>query len=234
VAAPAFGTIGTLHGASGTTHAFAVPASVASGDIIVVAFLAETSTTTITVLPSGFAAAENSPVTNTSGTGNHALHVCWKRATGADSGTYSFTVSASVFVYGNAVRYTSCVASGNPWDSPTAGAGSGSTSQTTCPDVSVTTADVDRLLFYAGTNWDGDTGTWTAPSGFTQRQGGASTTACEISDKTQTVAGSSGATHATSTSSHRTESWLGALIGTTVAATAYPVLNRKRSANYRR
>jgi len=218
VSAPAFGTIGTLLGSTTSTPAFAVPASVASGDIIVVAFFADVSTTTISAFPSGFAAAENSPRTiNAGGAGNCALHVAWKRATGADSGTYGFTLSASVFVYGNAVRYTGCVASGNPWDSPTSAADGGSTGSTTTPDVNVTTADVDRILFFAGVNVAGDGGTWTAPSGFSQRQGGASTTNCEISDKVQAAQGASGNTHATNTLSGTVGAWMGALIGTTVS-----------------
>src|SRR5438034_910141 len=95
---PVFGSIGTLFAAATSTPAFVVPANVAADDIIVVAFFADVSTTTISAFPSGFAACENSPRTvNAGGGGNHAIHVAWKRATGADTGTYSFTLSASVF-----------------------------------------------------------------------------------------------------------------------------------------
>lgn len=224
MSAPTFGTIGTLHAATTSTPAFAVPASVASGDIIVVAFFADVSTTTISTFPTGFAAAENSPRTvNAGGAGNHAIHVAWKRATGADTGTYTFTLSASVFVYGNAVRYTGAVASGNPWDSPTAAGDGGNTGSTTTPDIAVTTAGPDRMLFFAGSNFGGDTGTWTAPTGFSERQGGANTTNLEISDKVQAAQGGSGNTHATLTVSDKVGDWLGALIGTTVAADSIPV-----------
>src|SRR5438034_2004961 len=178
---PVFGSIGALFGASTSTPAFAVPANVADGDIIVVPFFADTSTVTITGFPSGFAACENSPVVNSGGGNPHTLHVAWKRATGADTGTYTFTLSSAVFVYGNAVRYTGCVAAGNPWDSPTNSAAPAASS-TNCPDVAVTTAGPDRMLCYTGTNWNGDGGTWTQPSGFNQRQGGASLTNCEIAD----------------------------------------------------
>src|SRR5213593_3242050 len=150
---PVFGSIGSLFGASTSTPAFAVPANVASGDIIVVAFYTSASNT-ITGFPSGFAEAENSPRTINGGA--NVLHVAWKRATGADTGTYSFTLSATVFVYGNAVRYTNCVASGNPWDSPSAAGDGGATPSTTTPDIAVTTAGPDRLLFFAGTSNNGD------------------------------------------------------------------------------
>lgn len=227
MSAPSFGTIGTLHGATTSTPAFAVPASVASGDIIVVAFYADVSTTTISAFPSGFAEAENSPVAiNPGNPGNHCLHVAWKRASAADTGTYSFTLSASVFVYGNAVRYPGAVAAGNPWDSPTASAQGGNVNSTTTPDVAVTTAGPDRLLIFVGTSFGGDGGTWTVPTGFNQRQGGTNTTNCEISDLVQAVQGGSGNTHATSTASDKVGSWLGALIGTTSSAAAAGPLPR--------
>jgi len=230
VSAPAFGSIGTLLGTTTSTPAFAVPASVANGNIIVVAFFAGDNAVTVTGRPAGFAAAENSPRTvNAAGTEDHVLHVEWKRATGADSGTYDFTLSASVFVYGNAVRYTGCVAAGNPWDTPTAAGDGGAVDSTTTPDIAVTTAGPDRLLAFFGTNWNADSGTWSPPSGFTEREGGVNRTTLEISDKVQALAGGSGATHATSTASDSVGDWLGALIGTTVDGPAAPTLRVVRS-----
>jgi hypothetical protein len=223
VAAPAFGTIGTRFGSTTSTPAFAVPASVASGDIIVVPFFADVSTTTITGFPAGFAAAENSPRTvNAGNPGNYVLHVAWKRASASDTGTYTFTLSASVFVYGNAVRYTGCVAAGNPWDAGTAAGDSGNVAVNNTPDVAVTTLGDDRMLFFAGTDNNGDGGTWSPPSGFNERAGGASVTNIEISDLVQATQGGSGNRHASDTLAGATGSWLGALIGTTVAATGVP------------
>jgi hypothetical protein len=216
VAAPAFGSVGTLFASATSTPAFAVPANVASGDIIVVGFFADASTTTITAFPSGFVEAENSPVLIAAGSGgNHTLHVAWKRATGADSGTYSFTLSANVFVTGNAVRYTGAIASGNPWDPGAQGADGGTGTSNNTPDVNITTAGSDRLLFFVGTNLNGDGGTWSPPTGFSERAGGSSASDSEISDKVQAVAGATGNTHASNTSAGQVGSWMAALIGDT-------------------
>src|SRR5207247_2042302 len=90
------------------------------------------------------------------------------------------------------------------------------------PDAAVAAAGRDRMLVYARPNWTGDGGTWTQPSGFNQRQGGASLTNCEIADLVQASQGGSGNTHASSTASATVCSWLGALIGTTVSGGGAP------------
>src|SRR5262249_7996955 len=91
----------------------------------------------------------------------------------------------------------------------------GDISVTNLPDVNVTTLGPDRMLFYVGVDTNGDGGTWTPPTGFNERQGGASVTTCEISDHVQTPAGASGNTHASNTPAGRAGAWMGALIGTT-------------------
>jgi len=220
VSAPAFGSIGTLHQTSTSTPSFAVPASVAAGDIIIVAAYID-GTATVTGMPSGFAHAENSPKqVAPGGAGTHSLVVMWKRATGADSGTYAFTLDAAQFVFGNAVRYTGCVASGNPWDTAGSGAVSegGNVVVSSPPTVSLTTAGPDRMLVYVATDNNGDGGTWSPPAGYNQRQGGASVTCHEISDLVQSAAGSTGGQAASNTLGGRMGGWIGALIGTTSAA----------------
>ena len=218
MAAPAFGSVGTRYAASTSTPAIAVPASVAAGDIIV-CYIWTNGTVTVTGRPAGFAAAEGSPANvagNPAGACN--LSIEWKRATGADSGTYDFTTSASDFVYARAIRYTSCVAAGNPWDTPISEADSGSDTGT-APAVSINTAGADRLLVYAASDVNGDSGTWTAPSGFSEREGGVNAVNFEQSDKVQAVQGGSGTVQATNTfTTDPMGAWLGALIGTTAAA----------------
>jgi hypothetical protein len=222
VAAPAFGSLGTLLGASGATPAFAVPASVAADDIIVVAAFLD-GAVSVTAMPSGFAHAAGSPlaVASGGGFGEHSLVVMWKRATAGDTGTYDFTLSGSAFVYGNAVRYTGAITTGDPWDATDADQ-SGAVSVSTAPAVDVTTLGADRLLVYAATDHNGDAGTWTPPTGFTQRQGGTNTTNTEISDLVQVGAGSSGSVSATHSVAGFMGAWLGALIGTTAAAGTIP------------
>lgn len=221
MSAPTYGTLGTLFSGSTSTPAFAVPAGVAAGDVIVVAFYAGGGTTTITSMAAGFAYAENSPRSvNSGGTGQHSLHVAWKRATGNDTGTYSFTLSGSVFVYGNAHRVPGCVASGNPWDTPTGAADGGNSILTTAPPVSITTGGPDRLIFYTASDESGDGGTWSPPAGLTQQQGGANTTNCEVATVVQAVQGGTGSLSATTTAggADRMGAWVGALVGTTSAS----------------
>jgi hypothetical protein len=226
VSAPAFGSIGSEYGSSGTTASVPVPPSVASGDIIVVAMYVD-SGATVTALPSGFAQAQNSPRTVNST--SFSIYVAWKRATGADTGTYDFTLSATAFAYGSALRYTGCVASGNPWDSPTNAADGGSTAVTQTPDVAVTTAGPDRMLFFVGENINGDAGTWTGASGFDTRRGLAGqNTNTYIADHVQTSTGSSGNVHAVSAGSGVSGAWLGALIGTTTSGATFPPNQARR------
>jgi hypothetical protein len=219
VAAPAYGTSGAWGSTATTTLNLAVPASVASGDIIVAEFFIDGSTVTITG-PAGFAHAPNSPRTvNAGGGGNHSVNVLWKRASAADSGTYAFTLSAGGYAEGQAHRFTTCIASGNPWDGNTASTGDGgATNSTTTPAVSFTTTGPDELFFFAGTNWSG--GAWTPPTGFTEITDNASDATADY--KVQASAGSSGTVQATCAGSDKVGAWLGALIGTTTSSPTYP------------
>lgn len=218
MSAPAWGSTGTLFGASGSNPALAVPASVGADDVIVVGAYID-STATVTAFASGFQHAPNSPrtVAPGGGGGEHSLVVMWKRATGADSGTYAFTLSASVFVFGNAIRYTGCISSGDPWDATNA-AQSGPVNVNTAPAVSLATLGPDRMLFYVATDFNGDGGTWSAPAGFNLRQGGTNVTTHEIADLVQTAAGSTGSLSGSNTLAGYMGAWLGALIGTTAGA----------------
>jgi hypothetical protein len=219
VSPPIHGSTGTLFGGSTATPAFDVPDDVVAGDIIVVAAFIDGTSTDVTGMPADFEHALGSPldVAAGGGFGEHVLAVMWKRASGADSGTYDFTLSGTTFVYGNAVRYEGAVGSGDPWDATDA-AESGAVSVSTAPAVSVTTLGPDRLLIYVATDHNGDSGTWSPPAGFDQRQGGTNTTNTEISDLAQSSAGSSGSVSATHTVAGFMGAWLGALIGTTSAA----------------
>lgn len=216
--APAFGSIGTHYAASGTGPAFAVPASVAANDVIVIPIFIDDGAT-ITAMASGFAHAPNSPVTNAGGGGSagaHSLAVVWKRATGADSGSYTFTLSSGQYAAGSACRYTGCVTSGSPWDAFASSAAAANTvNNTVTPAVSGTTAGPDRMLVFAGSCWVG--GTWTAPTGYNERMDtgdGVHT----LDDLVQAAAGGTGNISATCTGSDKECGWIGALIGTTVSA----------------
>lgn len=219
MAAPAFAVSGTfLSGDTGTAVNVAVPSGVVNGSVIGVAMFLDSSAT-VTALPSGFAHAEGSPVQLPAGGGQHSFVLVWKRATGADSGTYDFTISSAVYREAQAHRYTDVVASGTPFDSPTSSA-TDTANGTVTPAVSIDTAGSDRLLIHGGTNWSG--GTWTAPSGFTKRMD-AGFGVVTLSDKAQAAQGSSGSVTATCTGSDKRSAWLGALIGTTSETPQVPV-----------
>ncbi len=190
MAAPVFGTAGTyLGGASSASAAVAVPASVAADDIILVHLYKE-NTAAITP-PAGFTQVTNSPIATTTSVSQQS--VWWKRATGGDTGTYTFSWTGSAWTEGVATRYTGCVTSGDPTEVNNF-ATSGSTAVLASPAVSGTTADVDRLLVWGATNFNGG-GQITAPTGFTGRDGhttGPTPGAIGCATKTQAAAGATG------------------------------------------
>lgn len=219
MAVPVFGAAGTyLSGTGATTAAIAVPAGVTSGQIVL-AFLYIESTTAITTVPSGFTECAASPIAAT-GLGLHSLHVYWKRASGADSGTYTFGWTGSIYREGVAERYTGCVTSGDPWDT---GAGAPNSAQrssdaTATPAVSLTTQGADRKLVWAGTNFAGGAGT--PPSGWTERADGTSD--LWTADKDQAVAGATGSITGSNAASSYSCAWMGALLPDTGAAALSP------------
>src|SRR6478752_4047495 len=157
MAAPTFGAVGgILTGSSSTTASVPIPTGVVGtgtdpGEIILVIMYVENSQA---VTPSsGFAHAGSSPVTNSSATKPIVLSVFWKRASGTESGTYAFSVASGLsWREGYALRYTGCVASGDPWDFTTsAQADSGAAGA--FASVSGTTSGADRTLIYAATTY---------------------------------------------------------------------------------
>lgn len=207
MAAPAFQTAGTYAQTAGgnpaTSISVPVPSGVAADDVIEIHIFTDTTTVTITV-PAGFAESPSSPATIAA---NQKASVYWKRATGADSGSYSVTFSGSTYAEAVAIRYNACITSGSPYDVSTST--TDSASGTVTPAVSVTTNGADRLIGHKGTNWAG--GTWTAFSGFTDRaQGGFGT--LFVQTKTQAGAGSTGSVTATSTASDKRTAWIAALL----------------------
>jgi hypothetical protein len=216
---PQFAGSGTLLSGTGSSAALAVPSGVVANDIIVITLFADGGSTTVTP-PSGFAHAENSPVT---GAGNHSLNILWKRATGADSGTYTASLSASVYREGAAHRYTGAVTSGAPFDAGT-GSASTTTSGTVTPAVSTTTLGANRKVLFAATDWSG--GSWTPPALYAERMDGG-VGLVTLDDVAQPSAGSTGSVSATSTGNDKRTAWIGALIpagatGTTTTLTVAP------------
>lgn len=225
MAAPAFGSAGAQVEGTAADFQCPVPSGVAADDVVVVTAFVD-STTTVTGLAPGFANAPFSPVTNNAPSGNHMLYVLWKRASGTDTGTYDFTLSGPAFRSVEAIRYTGCVTSGDPWD--IAASAIDITDGNASPAVSVTTDQADTLLVWSATDWAG--GTWTPPAGFTKRRD-SGVGLCATADKVQASAGSSGAVSGTCTGSGKRTAWLGALKGISSGGTVSKDLSEKYYAN---
>lgn len=208
MAAPAFGAAGTyLTGGSGTSAAIAVPTGVTPADIVLAMLYIE-STAAVTP-PAGFTECTGSPISATS-LGAHTLRVFWKRASGSDSGTYSFTWTGSAYREASAQRYTGCVASGDPFDTGSGAPNSAqrSSDATATPAVTLTTQDVDRLLVFSGTNFTG--GAWTPPTSFTERADNSAD--LTVASLTKAAAGTTGSVTGTCASSGYSTAWMGALL----------------------
>lgn len=235
MAPPVFGAAGTyLSGTAAATAPIAVPTGVTSGQIIV-AFLYIESTVAITTVPSGFTECAASPISAT-GLGAHSVHAYWKRATGADSGTYTFGWTGSIYREGVALRYTGAVTSGDPWDTGAGAANSAARSSdaTATPAVSLTTQGADRKLVWCGSNFAGGAGT--EPSGFTKRAD--NTSDIWVADKDQAVAGATGSITGSNAASSYSCAWMGALlpdvgaVATPTAPIVQPIAAVHRASNY--
>lgn len=209
MAAPAFGSVGTSSGGgSGTTCNVPVPASVASGHVIIVALYVET--TQAVTPPSGFTEAIDSPAVVT-GAHAHDLHIYWKRATGADSGNYSFTIASGLaWRLGRALRFTGVVSSGYPFD-VTNSAVKTTTTDGTTPAVSQFTNGPDRLWVWAASFFNGNVAC-TPPTGFTERSEDQGGVVVDVATLAQTTQGGSGSLSGTFAGNGATGAWLGALL----------------------
>lgn len=157
----AFGSNGTYGtAASGAIAQMAVPPGVLPADIIL-AWLWKASTAVVTPA-AGFTEVTGSPVSTT--TSVQSLHLFWKRASGADTGTYDFSWTGSVTREFIASRYVRCAGDGaDPFDfAPTLI--QRSTTGTVTPGVSGTTANDNSLLVWQGAHFT--VPTWTHPSGW--------------------------------------------------------------------
>jgi hypothetical protein len=213
VSLPVFKAAGAHINGVNTAASFPVPAGVAAGDVIVLPIYID-ATGSITSYASGFVEAPDSPVALSAGGVESNFHVVWKRATGADAGTYAFTLSGSLYRAGTALAYSGCLASGNPWDTiagtPHAATAVDNTAGTATPAVSFTTTAPGRKLIFVGSDWSG--GSWTPPPTFVERMDSGDGVH-SAADKDQPLAGSSGSVVATCTGSSKRSAWLGALIG---------------------
>lgn len=201
--APVWETGTYLAGAFAVNAQIPVPAGVQVDDVIIVALYLE-SDSAVTA-PAGFAlkdlAEHNDAVQE------HRHYVFWKRATGADSGTYDFSWIGTEWRELHANRISGCTTTIAPWDA-TATAVSAGTASSTSPAVSLTTNFADTLLVWSASNFNG--GAWTPPATWTERQDngsdlGAASVVQASAGATGSITGSCGSTGAMT-------AWLGALL----------------------
>lgn len=148
----------TGNSTSSTSRAPAVPAGAASGDVVV-AFLHrwDASINPAVTAPSGFTRKAQ----YTSIDGLAKIDAWWKRLTGSDAGTYSFSWTGSMFAAAHAICMTGAIATGDPIESINNWAGTSPPFGST----SVTTVGAPGLLWYA---YSDTGGTHTPPTGFTE------------------------------------------------------------------
>ncbi len=186
--AVSFGSVGTYAFPTSASFNIAVPSGVAANSLIT-AHIYKESSEAVTP-PAGFTEAVGSPV-NTSGASSHYHHLFWKRATGADSGSYTFSqASGSIYREVVAIRWEGVIQAGLPWDFVTF-ASTGSTNATQTPDVSGILQMPYRMLVWVG--MDRTSSTCAGPGGFTYTAGADSLTARDISVY-RVVAGGTGST----------------------------------------
>lgn len=153
---------------TGTSDAFVqsvgvpVPSGVVADDIILVALEMWESTDVTVSPPSGFTLLFNLV------SGSSKLKVFWKRATGADSGSYTFTWVGNQWTMGHAVAMSGAKTSGDPIGS---NFNTATATSTTIPTTTVTTASFIPGLVSLVSN-ENAASTTTSPTGFTLRQDG--------------------------------------------------------------
>lgn len=211
--AVALGSTGTfLTYTARTNSALTVPSGVAANDVIL-AYLYEDTTSAAVTPPTGFTELTFSPAFALASP-FMACHVYWKRATAADTGTYTFT-HASSSTQGIALRFTGCTTTGTPLE--VLGSSNNSASTSAPPPITGTTSQAGEMLAYAAITYS--SASWTTVSGWTDAQNGSGQ---YNAVKTQAAAGSTGAITATASSPQAT---IAALIGLFPASASTPKLH---------
>ncbi len=223
MAAPLWESKGADISTSTASPSFPVPAGTAVGKVVIVTAFLDTAGASVTATPSGFSVVPGCPVDAL----NHHLIKYWKRLTGADAGTYDFTLSGSAFIEGAAELYNNCISSGTPFD-PSPGVAVDNTAGSITPPVSTSSVSSDRLTIHSATCWGG--GVWTPPTGFTKRVN-PSIGVITTSDKLQSSAGSTGMLTASTTTSDKRTAHVIDLIGTTVVGGSVQTISDKARVN---
>ena len=160
MAAPVWVSGTTLTAANGTSAVVTLPSSISANDIVLISIYKED---TGAVTPAaGFTEKGTAPTT----TAPQGQYTFWKRMSGGESGTVTFSWTNNVFRAATANRITGCITTGDPIEGFNTNFNNSSSG--TSPAVSLGSTSVDTLLYWAGTDFTGGN-TWTAPSTYTKR-----------------------------------------------------------------
>jgi hypothetical protein len=203
-----------IGGSAVTTAAVPVPAGAANLDIAAVGLYME-SAAAVTP-PAGFT---NKVSLQTSPTTRGRLDVFWKRLTGADSGTYTFTWTGATFRSAACGLWSGRITTGDPFDNFVLGTGSAESTVTqTTLNVSASpvTALGDAVGFW--TNFAGGNA-WTFPTNYTERVDNDTTT---LDTRDAIASGATGNVTATANVSGFLKAFLGVLAPAGAAAPGGP------------
>ena len=195
IAPPQWVTTAATNG-SGTTPAYTVPSGVAANDIILCILVIGTISAVVVTPPDGSWTEKGSALINVAN-GATQTRIFWKRATGADTGTYTFGLDSSQTTLADIMRYSGCVSTGDPIEAVDAEVTTAPGAVT--PVTTVTTLGPNRLLVWYGYSTHGVASALTPPAAFTVAEFSGSKT--KVNDTTQTAAGSSGSVQGTTSNS---------------------------------
>lgn len=160
MASPIWQSRTTSAQATAASVAVTYPASLANTDIVIVVLYKE-NTNAVTV-PDGTWTLKNS--VSTTAVQHHLIY--WKRCTGGETGTVTFSWTGSVYSGATAHRITGCVTSGDPIED--VNSNFSNTGVTVTPAVSLASTSTDSLLLWTGSNFAGGN-SWTPPGTYTER-----------------------------------------------------------------
>jgi len=140
-----------------SSQAPAVPAGAVAGDVVVVVLSRWGNTSAVTA-PAGFTDWGTAYL---SGDSAANIRIYWKRLTGSDSGTYTFSWTGSAWSHAHVFCHSGRVATGNPIEAVNGWSGTAGSFGSTA----VTTATIPDLIW---STYNDSNGTHTPPTGYTE------------------------------------------------------------------
>jgi len=170
IVAPTFRSLANTSYAARTQTDITKPSGVTTNDIMIafIVLARAGSAPTNPTPPSGFTQIGTFTSVVDSGSFNGKCGLFWKRATGSEPATYTFTQDVSYSTQGLVMAYSGCTTSGSPVDVFAQTSGNSTGAGPTLTATGVTTTQANDMLVWAGHNWDGS-GALTPPTGMTER-----------------------------------------------------------------